>query len=79
LLSLCLGEAIARFPACLSIYPKEILVAKRRNLKKEKAERNRAYARQFRAASNRTNTRGGRGGYSSDQRQSSENEGAADT
>ncbi|AVQ70390.1 MAG: hypothetical protein DWQ51_09780 [Microcystis wesenbergii TW10] len=60
-------------------YPKEILVAKRRNLKKEKAERNRAYARQFRAASNRTTTRGGRGGYSSDQRQSSENEGAADT
>jgi hypothetical protein len=53
-------------------------VAKRRNLKKEKAERNRAYARQFRAASNRTTTRG-RGGYSSDQRQSSENEGAADT
>ena len=46
---------------------------------KEKAERNRAYARQFRAASNRTTTRGGRGGYSSDQRQSSENEGAADT
>jgi hypothetical protein len=26
-------------------------VAKRRNLKKEKAERNRAYARQFRSAS----------------------------
>ncbi|TRT95161.1 MAG: hypothetical protein EWV62_15295 [Microcystis aeruginosa Ma_OC_LR_19540900_S633] len=49
-------------------------MAKRRNLKKEKAERNRAYARQFRAASNRTTTRGGRGGYSSDQRQSSENE-----
>ena len=54
-------------------------MAKRRNLKKEKAERNRAYARQFRAASNRTTTRGGRSGYSSDQRQSSENEGAADT
>jgi hypothetical protein len=67
------------FPRLFIYYPKEILVAKRRNLKKEKAERNRAYARQFRAASNRTTTRGGRGGYSSDQRQSSENEGAADT
>ena len=67
------------FPRLSIYYPKEILVAKRRNLKKEKAERNRAYARQFRAASNRTTTRGGRGGYSSDQRQSSENEGAADT
>jgi hypothetical protein len=29
-------------------------VAKRRNLKKEKAERNRAYARQFRSAAART-------------------------
>lgn len=29
----------------------EIRVAKRRNLKKEKAERNRAYARQFRSQS----------------------------
>jgi hypothetical protein len=29
-------------------------VAKRRNLKKEKAERNRAYARQFRSAATRT-------------------------
>jgi hypothetical protein len=33
-------------------------VAKRRNLKKEKAERNRAYARQFRSSSTRTNTKG---------------------
>ena len=29
-------------------------MAKRRNLKKEKAERNRAYARQFRSAATRT-------------------------
>jgi hypothetical protein len=32
----------------------ENVVAKRRNLKKEKAERNRAYARQFRSAATRT-------------------------
>ena len=39
-------------------------MAKRRNLKKEKAERNKAYARKFRK---RTNTRRGRryGGYRS--------------
>ncbi len=34
-------------------FNEEIRVAKRRNLKKEKAERNRAYARQFRSASTR--------------------------
>jgi hypothetical protein len=32
----------------------EIIVAKRRNLKKEKAARNQAYARQFRKKSTRT-------------------------
>jgi len=32
----------------------EIIVAKRRNLKKEKASRNQAYARQFRKKSTRT-------------------------
>jgi hypothetical protein len=33
-------------------------VAKRRNLKKEKAERNQAYARQFRHKSSRFSSRG---------------------
>lgn len=36
-------------------------MAKRRNLKKEKAERNRAYARQFRSASRTQNRRYGGG------------------
>jgi hypothetical protein len=43
-------------------------MAKRRNLKKEKAERNRAYARQFRSASRTQNRR-----YSGGQRQQNEN------
>ncbi len=37
-------------------------MAKRRNLKKEKAERNRAYARQFRSASTRTTNKRFSGG-----------------
>jgi hypothetical protein len=41
-------------------------VAKRRNLKKEKAERNQAYARQFRQKS--TGTRNQRSGRKSDSR-----------
>ncbi|ACK65124.1 conserved hypothetical protein [Rippkaea orientalis PCC 8801] len=43
-------------------------MAKRRNLKKEKAERNQAYARQFRQKSSRFASRGGKryaGGNSS--------------
>jgi len=40
----------------------ENLVAKRRNLKKEKAERNRAYARQFRSATTRTTNKRFSGG-----------------
>jgi hypothetical protein len=67
-----------RFPRTICRLQEEIRVAKRRNLKKEKAERNRAYARQFRASSSRTTSRG-RGRFSNDQRKSSENEGAADT
>lgn len=43
-------------------------MAKRRNLKKEKAERNRAYARQFRSATRTQNRR-----YGGGQRQQSEN------
>lgn len=39
----------------------EVIVAKRRNLKKEKAERNKAYARKFRKRT--TGRRGRRGGY----------------
>ncbi|GBF82264.1 hypothetical protein [Aphanothece sacrum] len=35
-------------------------MAKRRNLKKEKAERNQAYARQFRQKSSRFSSRGGK-------------------
>ncbi|MEG3435851.1 hypothetical protein V0288_01865 [Pannus brasiliensis CCIBt3594] len=53
-------------------------MAKRRNLKKEKAERNRAYARQFRASSSRNNTKG-RGRFGGERNKSNENEGAADT
>ncbi|MGL5034614.1 MAG: hypothetical protein ACRC6M_12530 [Microcystaceae cyanobacterium] len=37
-------------------------MAKRRNLKKEKAERNRAYARQFRSATTRTTNKRFSGG-----------------
>ncbi|MBR8831374.1 MAG: hypothetical protein Cpurp_09235 [Chlorogloea purpurea SAG 13.99] len=48
-------------------------MAKRRNLKKEKAERNRAYARQFRSASTRTNTKG-RGKFFGGQRKSEGND-----
>jgi len=44
-----------------SLFIEEIFVAKRRNLKKEKAARNRAYARQFRSSSTK-------GGYSSRRR-----------
>ena len=36
----------------------EYIVAKRRNLKKEKAERNQAYARQFRQKTSRSFSRG---------------------
>ena len=42
----------------LSKITEEIIVAKRRNLKKEKAERNQAYARQFRQKSSRFSSRG---------------------
>lgn len=45
-------------------------VAKRRNLKKEKAERNRAYARQFRSAS----TKGQNKRYSGGQRRQSQSQ-----
>ncbi len=49
----------------------EIIVAKRRNLKKEKAERNQAYARQFRQKSSRFSSRGKRysGGTNSNDNQ----------
>jgi hypothetical protein len=51
--------AIYRFRIVRNIYrliyslSEEIIVAKRRNLKKEKAERNQAYARQFRQKTTR--------------------------
>lgn len=47
-------------------------MAKRRNLKKEKAERNQAYARQFRQRSSRSYSRGRR--YSSNRSDSQEND-----
>jgi len=47
-------------------------MAKRRNLKKEKAERNRAYARQFRSATRTQNRR-----YSGGQRQQSDSNGSS--
>jgi hypothetical protein len=48
------------FSRSLLLFNEEILVAKRRNLKKEKAERNQAYARQFRQKSSRFSSRGGK-------------------
>ncbi|MEY2984351.1 MAG: hypothetical protein RLZZ568_968 [Cyanobacteriota bacterium] len=57
----------------------EQTVAKRRNLKKEKAERNRAYARQFRSASRTQNRRyGGRQQQSGNSSGSSTNGAASD-
>ena len=49
---------ITLFMSILSKITEEIVVAKRRNLKKEKAERNQAYARQFRQKSSRFSSRG---------------------
>ena len=48
-------------------------MAKRRNLKKEKAERNQAYARQFRQKSSRFSSRGK--GYSSNRDESQDDDG----
>ncbi|MFM7192524.1 MAG: hypothetical protein ACKN9E_12205 [Microcystaceae cyanobacterium] len=50
-------------------------MAKRRNLKKEKAERNRAYARQFRSASTRNTGKRFGGGQ---RRQQNSNETSAE-
>ncbi|MEM8780655.1 MAG: hypothetical protein AAGF26_17665 [Cyanobacteria bacterium P01_G01_bin.49] len=47
-------------------------MAKRRNLKKEKAERNQAYARQFRQKSSRFYSRGKR--YSNNRNESQDND-----
>lgn len=52
-------------------------MAKRRNLKKEKAERNRAYARQFRSASRTQNRRFGGRQQNNNASGSSSNGGAA--
>jgi hypothetical protein len=56
----------------------EQTVAKRRNLKKEKAERNRAYARQFRSASRTQNRRYGGRQQNSSSSGSSSNGAASD-
>ncbi len=43
---------------CFYYLIEDYIVAKRRNLKKEKAERNQAYARQFRQKTSRSFSRG---------------------
>ena len=58
----CLGEFL--------LLREDPIVAKRRNLKKEKAERNQAYARQFRQKQSRSFSRGR--SYSNDQEEKNE-------
>ncbi|PSF37931.1 hypothetical protein C7H19_08115 [Aphanothece hegewaldii CCALA 016] len=52
-----LEKAIANSPELFNCCYEEIIVAKRRNPKKEKAQRNLMYARQFRQNSTRTTGR----------------------
>jgi len=64
-------------PALINYLQEEQTVAKRRNLKKEKAERNRAYARQFRSATRTQNRRYGGGRQQNGNTSGSSSNGAA--